>query len=256
MQKRLFMLIVLLSMVANVSLAKEFRIESTKAVFDIPNSYLVATRDNIPDSVIQRTGLSKQQIFDYLSKSTTVLLAYKENHMIEITSVVSDNSKKVIDNVRVPEEQANAPQVLDILKNRMQNERHWTVNNVLSRKIGNARYYVADGMVTVQGGTLYIRYYTTIKNSVGLGITGQSLIPSNKEMTTDLESIVKNIRFDNENSSIGNSQSNVQPSQINFSKKNNVGSFLGKALGKALLIAIIAAIVQIFRYLKNRKNDK
>lgn len=241
-------------MVANVSLAKEFRIENAKAVLDVPDSYLVATRDDIPDSVIQRTGLSKQQIINYLNKSTTFLLAYKDNHMIEITSVSSENSQKVIDNLNIPEEQANDPKILDLFKNKMQNEKKWTVNNVICRIIGNARYFVADGVVPVQGETLYVRYYTTVKNSVGLGIIGQSIISSNKEMDSDLEYIVKNIKFDGADSSISNLQPSGQPSQINNIKVKDKGSFVGEILGKVIFLAIIAVIVQLWRYFKSKRS--
>lgn len=253
MQKRLFLFVVIaLLMISNGSIAKEIRVENAKAVFNIPDSYLVATRDNIPDSVIKRTGLTKQQIFDYLNANTTFILAYKDNHMIEITSVTSDNSRKVIDNLRVPEEQANDPKILDLIKKRMQDERHWIVNNVLSRRIANARFFVAEGNVTTQGGTLFIRYYTTIKNSVGLGVTGQSLIPNNSEMNTDLEYIVKNIKFDEENISTGGSQSNIQTSQPTIAKKNE-SSFLGKTIGKTILILVVAVIIQLWRYFKSKK---
>ena len=74
MQKRLFLFVVIaLLMISNGSIAKEIRVENAKAVFNIPDSYLVATRDNIPDSVIKRTGLTKQQIFDYLNANTTII---------------------------------------------------------------------------------------------------------------------------------------------------------------------------------------
>ena len=229
--------------------AQEYRLDKAKVTLDIPESYMVATPDNIPNSVIQRTGYTRQQIVDYFAKSSTILLAYKDNHMIEVTSVASENSRKVVDSLNVSDELANKPEVLDSLKKKFKNERGFEVSNALSRVIGDARYYIIDGNAPAQGTKLYLRYYTTIKNSVNVGFTGQSLISNNSGMNADIEHIAKTAKFDKKSSSPGNSQ----PAQPISATKNKQSNFLGKTLGKAILIAIVAAVVQLWRHFKNKQ---
>ncbi len=244
--------IILVFLTASV-FAKEYRFDKAKAVFDIPDSYIVATQDNIPDSVIQHTGYSKQQILDYLTQKTTILVGYKNKHMIEITSSSSKAAQNVVDNLRIPEEKANDPKALDLIKKQFQDEKHWKVSNVSFRKIGNAGYFIVNHTASAQGQRIYIKYYSTIKNSITIGISGQSLIDNNNEMNKDLEYIIQNVKYDNEKNTIVNPTTNTQTTKPNLFPKKNNNNFLGKTLGKAILIAIIAAVVQLWKHFKNKK---
>ena len=63
MKRILFFLIVALLLVSDQAIAKEYRIDKVKASFDIPNNFVVATIDNVPNEVIRFTG------FDLLPKN-------------------------------------------------------------------------------------------------------------------------------------------------------------------------------------------
>ena len=258
----------MLTFLAESVFAKEYQIEKAKAVFSIPDEYLVATRDNIPDSVVQRTGITKQQLLEYfnqsVNKSSTVLIAYHNDHTLYIHVAEDEGAKKIVDYLTMPEENFTDSKVLELLRKKIEDETNWYVNSVKYQKIGDARYHVADGFSVNNNEKFYAKYYITIKNSLTIGITAISAIPDNRNMDKGLDYILKKVKYNDTNSKNGNAATKNQsvqkkPTQVNNNKDKSSASTSGNPLFIALftIIAIIeqycclrqAALLKINKYI-------
>lgn len=258
MKRILFFLIVALLLVSDQAIAKEYRIDKVKASFDIPNNFVVATIDNVPNEVIRFTGLSKEEVIDYLKKKNGLLVGYKENHMITIRNNSVNTSEKFDDNLKIPEETFNDSKVLESMKRNVQ-QKNWLDCKVSTKRTGNAAYYLIENSFNSGGDKLYTKHYSTIKNAVMIGIEGLSFINNNSEMDADLDYIIQHVKYDNDKSMVGNSQSNsytVQPaataSTTNTHRKRPFGRYLG--------LAIIAGLISLYKpirvYFKAKKAFK
>ena len=233
MRKALILLITFL-LITNVTLAKEYRIDKVKATFDIPNDFVVATLDNVPNEVIMFTGLNKDEVLSYLNRKEAVLVGYKKNHMITIRSHSVDTSKKYDDNLKIPEETFNDPKVLDSMK------KNWPGCKVSTKRTENAAYYIIDQYIAIDGEKLHSVHYSTIKNAVLIGIEGLSFININKEMDADIDYILQHVKYDNDRNLIGVSQSKSYSDQGGFRKLKFGMSFqqVEQIVGKDALIVI------------------
>ena len=179
--------------------AKEYQIEKAKAVFSIPDGYLVATRDNIPESVVQWTGQTKKQLLDYFNQtgnnSTTVLIAYHKDHTLYIHVAEDEGSKKIVDYLMIPEENFTDARVLELLRKKIQDESQWNIDSMTYQKIGDARYHVAEGYTVDNNEKFYTKYYVTIKNGKTIGLTAISAIPNNLNLKKDLDYILNNVQY-------------------------------------------------------------
>ena len=257
MKKIFYLLAVLASLLmffTGSALAKEYRIDKAKASFDIPNGYLVATRDNIPDSVIQNTGLTKQQLLEYFNQtennSTTVLIAYHKDHTLFFHVAEDAGAKKIVDYLKMPEENFTDSRVLELLRKKIQDETHWNINSVVYQKIGDARYHVAEGFFEENNNKYYAKYYVTIKNSVSVGLTAISAIPNNTTLNKDLDYILKNTKYDNENSKNVNAVTTVkkQSEQSKSVQQNKSKNSPADTSGSTIYIVLLIAIAIVEQY--------
>ena len=258
MKKHLFFLIAVLLLIANQAIAKEYRIDKVKAIFDIPNNFVVATAENVPNEVINFTGLKKEEVIDYLKQQNGVLVGYKENHIITIRNHDVNTSEKFDDNLKIPEDMFNDPKVLESMKKNVQ-QKNWLECKVSTKRTGNAAYYIIDNTVTSGGDKLYTKHYSTIKNAVMIGIEGLSFINNNSEMDADLDYIIQHVKYDNDKNVVGNSQSNsftAQPTATASTTSTHRRRPFGRYLGLAIIAGLIGLYKPIRLYFKAKKAFK
>lgn len=242
MMKKNLLIMFLTLLIFNLSTfcsAKEVFLEQANIKVNIPNNYIIATQNDIPEKILKDFNVSPRELTKEFFDKNIIMYCYDTNTMTEFYFVysVSNDSKKVKDYYFVNDIFSDTKFKNDFIQN-FEKLQNCKVTNFSTRDTYDAKYIDIKSIPNITNAK-YARTFLTIKNSASLGINGRSYNDNNIILDNSIEQILSSIKFINNNITKDNAKDNTKDIKSNI---------IEKSIYKGLTSGLSAFIVMIIFY--------
>lgn len=249
MMKRNHLIVFLTLLIFNLSTfcyAKEVILEQANVKVNIPNNYIIATQNDIPEKILKDFNISPQELTQEFLNKNIIMYCYDTNTMTEFYFVysVSDDSKKVKDYYLANDIFSDTKFKNDFIQGfeKVQNSK---VTDFSTRDTHDAKYIDIKSIPNGTNGK-YARSFITIKNSASLGINGRSYSDNNIILDNSIEQILSSIKFIN---------NNITKNNAKDVKSNIIEKSVYKGLTSGLSAVIVMIIFFIGKSIWNKRKQ-
>ena len=261
--KRIGILTIIFCFFVSIVSAKEYRIEDKHISLDIPDNFVVATLDNIPDSLLILFQTTREKFRkEVLANQKSVLYCLNQEDLTEMWLVVNETeeSKSVGDalNYKVSPEKFR-PYMTEFYRKQQLGAR---LTGIGDYRTSNAYYIVCEAFKYQNGKNLNYQMYLTTKNGSSIGFNGICYSNRKEAFHNVMKSIVDSAKYNiGLDSSIPNTVSQSTSSNTSsISGNSNIDKALSRGLVKGLCAGIFLVIIYFAQYLwrkfKVTRNEK
>lgn len=245
MKKIVLFLFCLSMMVASAANAKEYVFKEYHYSINIPDNFVVITKDYAPPKAVNDLGASSEELIKTMVvNQKAMLFCYSIEDRTHFWVIANpDNGKTNIVDAAKSKDIFNPKKMESVLVDNMKNQFGATLKETTTYEKPDAFYIECDGEKMHKGSLQHIKQYLTVKNSTFYGISVISLQPDKLKINAVMRPIVDSARYD-----IGLTKTKEDSSDSSSSS--------GKSPWWYAFLAVIFFGKRLWVKLKNNKDKK